>query len=133
MIDIESQVYTKVAVKLRELFPNINMQSVLTFAPSSFPCCCVEEIDNVVYSRGRDSGQIENFAELGYEINVFSNLANGSKSECRSIFKEADKVMSELNFTRISATPMTDNNGTIYRITGRYRAVAGTNNKLYRR
>jgi len=66
----------------------------------SIPCCIpavmVEELDNYALERTQDSGSLENHAGLMYEINVFSNLMVGKKSQAKSIFKDIDAVMAGL-------------------------------------
>ena len=58
-----------------------------------------------------------------YEINVFSNLMVGKKSQAKSIFKDIDAVMAGLGFTRTVKTAIPNlENATIYRMVGRYKA-----------
>lgn len=133
MIDIENQVFTKVATALRSSFSGIEVKSVTTFTPASFPCVCVEEVDNASYRTSRDSGSNENHADLMYEVNVYSNKKDEAKGQCKAIFAVIDGVMDALGFTRRAKyaapyeAPMT------YRLVGRYSAVASKNNVIYRR
>ena len=133
MVDIESQVYTKIASVLRSSFPGINVESVTTFAPASFPCACIEEADNAAYRSSQDTGSNENHAALMYEVNVFSNKKDKGKSECKAIFAVIDGVMERLGFTRSTKFPAPYDVPMTYRLVGRYTAVASKNNVIYRR
>lgn len=84
--------------------------------------------------QGRDSGDIENFADVMYEANVYSNKAIGKKAECRAIAALIDEQMSALGFTRSFLNPIQNmNDATIYRMTGRWIATVGKDDFVYRR
>lgn len=133
MIDIENQVFTKVATALRSSFSGIDVKSVTTFTPASFPCACIEEVDNASYRASRDSGSNENHADLMYEVNVYSNKKDKGKSECKAIFAAIDGVMERLGFTRSAKYPAPYGEPMTYRLVGRYSAVVSQNNVIYRR
>mgnify|MGYP000006473276 FL=1 len=133
MIDVESQIYTPIAVALREAFPEINVSGEYVKAPSSFPHVSIVEQDNYPTLEHMSNGDREKFATLMYEVNVYSNKSTSKKSQCRSIMKVIDDLMYQRNFTRISLSPIPNlENASIYRLVARYRAETdGTN--LYRR
>jgi hypothetical protein len=94
----------------------------------------VEELDNYALERTQDSGSLENHAGLMYEINVFSNLTVGKKTQAKSIFKDIDAVMAGLGFTRTVKTAIPNlENATIYRMVGRYKAVVSKDKTIFRR
>ena len=69
-----------------------------------------------------------------YELNVYSNKAAGKKAECKHIAAVVDAEMAAMGFTRMMLNPIPNmDDATIYRITGRYRAVVSKNQTLYRR
>ena len=77
---------------------------------------------------------MENHAEVMYELNVYSNKAKGKKAECKEIAAFIDSKMSALGFTRIMLTPIPNmDDATIYRMTGRYKALISKNNEIFRR
>ena len=133
MIDIESQVFTKVATALRTSFSIITVTSRTTFMPDSFPCVCIEEADNYSFRSSRDTGSNENHVEVMYEVNAYSNKSAGSKAECRQMISVVDRVMDSLGFTRTGMTPMTADEPMQYRIVARYTAVVSKNEVIYRR
>lgn len=131
MVDIESMVFSQVAVALRAQFPGIYVIGEYTDAPASFPCVTISERSNTVYEASQDSGGVEHHATLLYEINVYSNKASFRKEECKSIASAADILMASIGFTRsfMQPTPNTAD-ASIYRITARYKAVVDENKQL---
>ena len=134
MIDIESQVFDRVAKRVREQFPNIFMVGEYVQSPSSFPAVSLMEMDNSTHESTIDSGSNENHANVMYEVNVYSNKATGKKSECKSIIALIDTEMTAMGFVRSTLTPVPNEyDSTIYRMVGRYRAAVSTDHKIYRR
>ena len=134
MIDIENEVFTQIATKLREEFNGISVYGEYTKAPAKFPAVSIEEKANTVYQRTQDSGNIENHASLMYEVNVYSNKKTGKKSECKDLFSVIDDEFSAMGFTRILKDTIPNlEDATIYRMIGRYTAVVSTDKVIYRR
>ncbi len=134
MIDIESELFTNIATKLRDRFgAKFTVYGETVLAPSKFPCACIEESDNYAYSQSQDSGSNENHAELVYDVNVYSNKRNGKKAECKKILAVIDEYFTGIGFTRITKNPISLDDATKYRLFARYSAVASHNGKIYRR
>ena len=134
MIDIENQVFDKVATRVRVQFPDIFMAGEYVRSPSSFPAVSLVEMDNSVRETTIDSGSNENHANVMYEVNVYSNKAVGKKSECKAIMALLDNEMTAMGFVRSTLTPVPNEyDATIYRMVGRYRAAVSTDYKIYRR
>lgn len=131
MIDCENEVYTRVATVLREKFPGIDIAGDYVKAPSSFPHVSITQSDNAVIS-GRMTGSAE-MAQVMFEVNVYSNKAQGRKSECKSIMAVIDEILFKMNFKRMALTPVPNmEDATIYRLVARYR-VATDGTHFYRR
>ena len=134
MIDIENEVFTAIATKLRAEHDPIGVYGEWIPSPAIFPAVIVEELDNYALERTQDSGSLENHVGVMYEINVFSNLTVGKKAQAKSIFKDIDAVMAGLGFTRTVKTAIPNlENATIYRMVGRYKAVVSKNKTIFRR
>lgn len=133
MIDVENQVYTRVAEALRAAFPGIAVESVTTYSPSKFPCVCIEEADNYPYTRSIDSGSNENHAVVMYEVNAYSNKTSGKKAECKAIIQTVDDAMSAMGFIRTTKSPVNMDAATKYRIFARYTAIVSKDHIIYRR
>lgn len=122
MIDCENEVYTRIARVLRDKFPGINIAGEYVNAPSSFPHVSITQSDNSVVSE-QMTGSAE-MAQVMFEINIYSNKADGRKTECKNIAKVIDDVMFKMNFKRMALTPIPNmEDATIYRIVARYRAM----------
>ena len=134
MIDIENEVFNRVATRVREQFPGIFMTGEYVNAPSSFPAVSLVEMDNAIRENTIDSGSSENHANVMYEANVYSNKAAGKKSECKTILALLDNEMTAIGFVRVTLTPVPNEyDSTIYRMVARYRAAVSTDHKIYRR
>lgn len=122
MIDCENEVYTRIARVLRDKFPGINIAGEYVNAPSSFPHVSITQSDNSVVSEQMTG--IAEMAQVMFEINIYSNKADGRKTECKAIAKVIDDVMFRMNFKRMALTPIPNmEDATIYRIVARYRAM----------
>lgn len=134
MIDIENDVFSEVAKKVREKFSNIFVTGEYVKSPSSFPCVSLVEIDNATFRNSQTTESQENHVAVSYEVNVYSNKTKGKKAECKEIIAFIDEVLMSLNFTRIMLEPVPNqNDATIYRMLGRYRAVVSRNKTIFRR
>lgn len=133
MIDFEAQIVTAVENALTSDYPSISVESVETYSPSVFPFVSVIEIDNSVVKSTQDSTHNENHAAVTYEINVFSNKADGRKAQCKAIASQVDSVMLRLGFTRITSSPVVMDKASIYRRVMRYTAIISTDGVIYRR
>ena len=132
MINNESEIFTKITTALQDEDGSVKTSSVYTNSPSSYPFVSIELISNNVYESGVDSGDIENFAYLGYEIVVMTS-GNTRKSKAYSLLEVVDSELKQLGFTRIVLAPSQDQNETLYRLVARYEAVVGKDLKVYRR
>lgn len=133
MIDVESKIYTPIAVALRDAFSGVFVTGEYVKAPSSFPHASIVEMDNYTSTDRMDTSSTEQFSTLMYEVNVYSNKTTGKKTECKEIMAFIDDLMYKMNFKRLSLAPVPNmDDATIYRMTARYRVETdGTN--LYRR
>lgn len=134
MIDIEVQVLRDVASAVEAAYPDILVTNTPMLTPSQFPCVAVYEQNNTVVRERADSSHIEKFVNVTYVVDVSSNKRVGAKAEAKAILNTADEVMYSLNFTRVG-TVSNDfiADATYYRITARYTAEVGRDEKIYRR
>ncbi len=134
MIDIESAVFNRVVTKVREVYPDIFMTGEYVNSPASFPAVSLVEMDNATRVETIDSGSNENHANVMYEANVYSNKTAGKKSECKAIIALIDEEMLAMGFFRSTLTPVpNENDSTIYRMVGRYRATVSSDHEIFRR
>jgi hypothetical protein len=134
MIDYLNEIFTAVAIPLREAHKGITVTGEYTRMPSSFPAATLDEIENVTVESLEDSSVAENFSVLSYRLQVFSNKQSGKKAEARAIFATADRVMRTLGFRRITYTTTPEiYESTIYSITATYEAIVGAGGVIYKR
>ena len=134
MIDIENDVFNTVATVVRTEYPDSYMVGEYVKTPPKFPCVSIVEMDNTTYQRAEDSGSVERYASVMYEVNVYSNKTVGKKSECKEIIALVDERMLALGFARTMLQPIPNlDDATIYRMVGRYSAVISKDKVLYRR
>jgi hypothetical protein len=123
MINAENYVFTIVADKLEELFPNIFVASDSVPIPGTLPAVSLVQIRNVPYWKSMDENT-ENHADVIYEANVYSNLNTGKKSQCIKIFEVINGILQERGFFRIDFKniPNFEDRG-IHRLLGRWRGI----------
>lgn len=132
MIDIHNEIFDRLTKALQSVDGRIKTSSVYTNSPTSYPFVSIEQIENEVYTQGRDCCEIENFASISFEINCYTQGIT-RMSDCYKLLGVADDFMKSIGFTRESITPMQDQNETTYRIIGRYSGVVGKDHKVYGR
>ena len=133
MISYENEIFTRIATKLRDMFPGIYVANILNLNPSEFPCAYLEEADNYVYENSSDTDTIENHAVVMWEVNVFSNKIGQKRTEAKAILQAIDEEFDKLGFVRQLTQPINLDDSTKYRLVSRYTAVAGKNRVIYRR
>ena len=133
MIDIEQDVYNVIAPVIREQYPKAFVTGEYVPAPVQFPAVSIVEMDNTALTATQDSASLENDVSVMYEVNVYSNRITGKKAECKAIAALIDEQFMLLGFTRSFLNPIPNlNDATIYRMTGRYRAVVSDDQVIYR-
>ena len=134
MINLENEIFNIVSTKVRDTYPDIYISGEYVKSPPSFPAVSLVESDNSVYTRTQTSESLENHVELLYEVDIYSNKTSGKKSECKAIAALIDNELAALGFSRVMLQPIPNmDDATIYRIKGRYRAVASKDNMIFRR
>ena len=134
MIDLESPLFTEIATALRSTYSGIFITGEYVPAPARFPAVSIVEMDNSTYRPAWSNRYSEEYAEVMYEVNVYSNLTEGKKAEAKAIMSTVDGLIQHYGFERIFCQPVQNmNDASIYRITARYRAVIRDNLTIYRR
>ena len=130
MTQIENEIFTELYTLLTTTYSGIYVTGEYTPTPDKFPCVFIEEADNYTVSLdGSNKGEV---SEVMYEINVFSNLQDGRKSECKKIIKTIDEHMTLRGFVRTMCRPIQNADPSVYRMISRYQASV-FNETIYRR
>lgn len=131
MIDIENKIYSPIRTALVNAYEGIYVTSEPTATSAKFPAVSIVQEDNYMSISKLDNSGEEKFATVMFQVDVYSNKASGRKSQCKEIMGVIDTILYQMNFTRLSLTPVPMANEGYYRLTARYRAETdGTN--LYR-
>jgi phenylalanyl-tRNA synthetase alpha subunit len=135
MIDIENYIINSLSTGLQSV-QGVFVKSEYVKNITQFPCVLISEKTNNVYQKTSDE-TIENHAKLMYQIDIFSNLETGKKTQCKQIASMVDDIMSNMGFTRIMLEPIENiEDATIYRMVARYEAISSKSidgiNYIYR-
>lgn len=131
MIDIEFAVFNSVSKKIKEMYPETLVTGDLSFSPAVFPAVSIVEIGNSVVASARTSN-IENAADVTYEVNIYSNKVGYGKLETKDILSVVDSSFEKLGFTRVFCNPIQNlEDKSIYRIVARYDAVVDKDFWIY--
>lgn len=133
MIDIENEVMTLVYDAVHPTYESANFESGLNLSPSKFPCVCVEEVNNTTRRSTIDSSGREKYANIAYEINVFTNNVSGKKAAAKAIMQLIDEAFTRKGFERVTKQPYSLDNGTKYRLLARYQATVAEDYTIYGR
>lgn len=132
MIDFENEIFTRIRNRVIGDFPGADVDSMENYMPSHFPFVTVVEAENSVRQTERSSGGIENFANLMYEINVYTR-GDAKKTTAREIFAAVNDEFLKMGFSRTNKTYVTFNSAENFRIVGRFTAAIGADGTVYRR
>lgn len=136
MIDIESDVYKIVRDAAVGVMGEgkVDVSGVYSKDPAHFPFVSVVETDNSTYQQMRTSDVVDNFVNVTYDVNVYSNRQATKKSECKAIIAAIDEALLGAGFVRLSLN-QTPNllDATVFRMTARYRATVDRNRRIYYR
>lgn len=134
MIDIYEDVFALVYEAAHRVAPTAVIQDAYIPATASFPCVTVQEIDNTTSAKVIGSRAKENAARCSYQIEVYSNKQDGSRTECRTIMAAVSDALIARNFERILLNDVPNYmDASVYRLTARFQTIADANSKTYRR
>lgn len=134
MIDLETEIFIEVEDALLEVYPDLYMLPSVTGDPAEFPAVVFYEADNSVVNRYRTQDTSDQRVQLMYEVQVYSNKAQGAKTETKQILKVIDEKMLAMGFSRIMSQQLTNlYQPSVARRIARYEAVADARGVIYRR
>ena len=124
MIDIENEVFNRVANALRGQFNGISVYGERVESPSSFPSVSLVEDDNSpAIGTVSLTADAEKAATLMYSVDIYSAKQSGKKAEAKAIREVIDTEMREMGFARTYSNPTPNIDRTIYRFTLRYTRI----------
>lgn len=132
MLDIENEVFSKLTDALKAVDPEVQTSSVYTNTPPAYPFVSIEEVDSRTNPDEETSCAIDAITDVYYEINVYCKDPE-KKSKAKTLANTVDEFMLSLGFSRVSKTPIQNDNETIYRLVIRYNGHISKQNKVYRK
>lgn len=133
MISIENEIFTAIKKAVSVKHPKCYFSGIEERLPSAFPCVFVEEASNAVYRNTRDSSNVENYAQILYSVDVYSNKSARRKEEAKAIMSIIDDMLGNLGLTRTMLMPVANADTSIYRLRAQYRAIVSKDKVIYRR
>lgn len=116
MIDIENEVFDRVAQALRKEFTGIQVYGERIAAMSNFPAVILIEDEN---ARPQGTLSLSNdpqlSADLMYTAEIYSNLTSGRKSEAKRIREVVAREMNDMGFDQEYSKPTDNVDRTIFR------------------
>lgn len=122
MIEIEAKIFSPIYTALKAQYDGIYVTSEPAPIPSKPLAVSIVQMDSYSSPRKQDNTLTEKFATVMFQVDVYSNLQSGKKSKCKEVMGVVDKMMFDLNFMRLSLTPVPMEDSGYYRLTARYRA-----------
>lgn len=119
MIDLENTLFNAVATQLRTNHDGIKVYGEYVAEPASFPCVNMWESANSVWAEGEDNSSIDDYVNVTYTIQVFTNSTT-KKADAKALAEEIDTIMTTYRFRRILLQQVPNIDRTIYRIELRY-------------
>lgn len=132
MIDYEVFIYDRIARAVLEQFPSAYVSNESEITPPMFPAVSIKQTVTSEMSYGRDSSMEENYDVLTWVAQVYSNSVENGKEEAKAIMSIVDAGFRELGF-RATSTQALENaaDPSIYRMFGRYSAIASKNGTFH--
>lgn len=123
MIDIENYVFTQISDAVHAEYPDAVVIGDYIEELAKFPTVIVNEIGNATLGRMQDDENVEHYARVTYEVNVYSNERLDKKAVCKDVLNIVDGVMFGMKFNKTLTRRLPAINRTVYRLYARYTAV----------
>lgn len=132
MTDIENIIINRINNVLEAAGYHDILKSDYEDVPSEFPCVFFQQFDSYEHTEQHSSSRENNFDTVVFEGDIYSNLNNGARSECKAIVQIIDAEMVSLGFSRTTNQALKPSSPTYKaRRFVRYRGVVDTNKYIY--
>lgn len=124
MIDIENYVFDTVYRAIIKEYPTIHILSRPDGQVGKFPAVYLSETDNAVARKYQTQRLEDDYVDILYECQVFSNKEKNARAETKHIMTLINNAMVEMGFVRLSNRPLQNvMDTTIARRVARWRAT----------
>lgn len=133
MLDYSNEIFSWLALALKERYPKIKTASIADEQPAKFPAVTIVQMENSVLAKTRDAN-IENHANVMFQIDIFTNSQTDKQQQAEDIRNTINDLMQSIGFQRTFCQPVPNlEDRTIYRITMRFSAIVGRDRIVYQR
>lgn len=122
MLEIEAKVYSPIATALKAQYSGIYVTSEPAATPSKPLAVSIVQMDSYSSPRKQDNTLTERFATVAFQVDVYCNQQTGKKSKAKEVMNFVDEMLFDMNFMRLSLSPIPMEDSGYYRLTARYRA-----------
>ncbi len=131
MIDVEDKVFDTIYKAVIAEYPGAYIASEYVRQPEKFPHISVIEQYNATHVPAASLSNIDNAADLMYEVNIYTNIEPGKKQQAKQIMAIINEQFSIMGFIRQSPNIVPNlNDSTIYRINIRYERVLANEEEI---
>ena len=134
MFEIEREIFTVVADTVLATYSTCQILNKFVYAPDKFPCVSIVLGDDGTPYGMFDSSRADNFHDITLNVDVYSNKADGNKTEAEAIMQIIKDKLISLNFVMVSCKPNSNiSNASIYRITATFTARVNASGNIFKR
>lgn len=132
MIDFSNEILTYIKEEIIQYHgERVEVLGEHVEVPSKFPCVTIEESFNI--PSHRDNGPQE-YADVTYRVQVFSNKEFGKRAEARELFSTVADALYDKNLIQKTFIPTPSvYRSEIYQIEASFEAVIDKDGNIYRR
>ena len=87
MFNIQRKIFTMAAEAVLASYPSCRIANAFIYAPEKFPCVSIVLSDDGTTDRMRDSSRADNFRDVTVTVDVYTNKAEGKKTEAEDIMQ----------------------------------------------
>lgn len=118
-------IFTAIRNAVKAEYANANCVQTYSLTPSKFPTVFAREIGHFTPQQAWTLTNAQDISERTWEVQVFSNLSNGSKEQAYDILDICKDVMRSLYFIETFEQPIDQQDKSIYCLVARFRRVIG--------
>lgn len=118
-------IFTAIRNAVKAEYADANCVQMYTPTPAKFPTVFAREIGHFTPQQAWTLTNAQDISERTWEVQVFSNLSNGSKEQAYDILDICKGAMRSLYFLETFEQPIDQQDKSIYCLVARFRRVIG--------
>lgn len=136
MIDFENKIFTEIYNAVIASYPDAYIAAEEENIEPKFPAVYISVTDSYQTSQFVNSSRTENFRDITVDINVYTNINSGRKTQAKHIITLVNDEMLAMGFMGASLNVLdltSSDNKLVTRLFARYRASVDSNGIFYSR